>query len=106
MTPTCDQERCGEQSVDLNNSAAIAANRTIRRRSPSQFVSENMKKKLTTFIAATVLVAALFASAKTLNPPGLTIDRAIEIAREFVKAEDFDVSRHFLVAVQELARGA
>lgn len=59
-----------------------------------------MKKFLMCFVVATALVVGYGAVAKTINPPELPIERAIELATDYVKTQKIDVSRHFLAAVE------
>jgi len=59
-----------------------------------------MKKFLMCFAVATALVVGYGAVAKTINPPELPIERAIELATDYVKTQKIDLSRHFLAAVE------
>jgi len=46
------------------------------------------------------LVVGYGAIAKTINPPALPIERAIELATGYVKMQKIDVSQHYLAAVE------
>ncbi len=59
-----------------------------------------MKKLFVSFAVAIALVVGYGAVAKTINPPELPIERAIELATDYVKTQKVDVSRHFLAAVE------
>ena len=59
-----------------------------------------MKNILVCIVAATAIVVGHGAAAKTINPPALPIERAIELATDYVKTQKIDVSQHFLAAVE------
>lgn len=55
-------------------------------------------------IGAAVIAIFLFFSAhlyaKTINPPELSAEQAITLARQYVQNNNIDVSRHFLARVE------